>query len=102
MKLLHCMLSRAAWFVGVVGILVLITGCDNNGQVTDISNPAPNSGQTSTISDRNLSAVAGPSDPSQLRPVERVSRAQYGRVGPFPLQASDLNVLVYPSSTSSE
>src|SRR5262245_36690324 len=103
MKLLCLMLSRAVWFMGALGIWVLITSCDKGGDVTDVAHPAPGSGQTPTIDDRQLlSAVAGPSDPSQLRPVERVSRAQYGRVGNFPLQASDLNTLVYPSATSDE
>jgi CxxC motif-containing protein (DUF1111 family) len=37
-----------------------------------------------------------------LQPVERVPRAQYGQVGAFPLQPSDLNTLVYPSATEDE
>src|SRR5215831_3198937 len=102
MTLLPWILSRAVWCIGVWGVLGLIASCDNSGNVTDVSHPAPGSGQTSTIADRNLSALAGPSDPTQLRPVERVPRAQCGRVGPFPLGASDLNVLVYPSATSEE
>src|SRR5262249_6822320 len=103
MKLLHLMLSRAVWLMGVLGVWVLITGCNDNGHVTDVVHPAPGSGQTSTVTDRQLlTAVAGPSDPSQLQPVERVPRAQYGRVGPFPLQASDVNTFVYPSATSDE
>lgn len=35
-------------------------------------------------------------------PVKRVDRDQFGVVGPFPLQLSDLNSLVYPDATDAE
>ena len=102
MKLLHSMLVRAMWCMGVLSILVLITSCDDSGNITDLTRPAPGSTEKSTIDERNLSAVAQQGDPSQLRPVERIARAQYARVGEFPLQESDLNVLMYPSATAEE
>src|SRR5208282_2263699 len=46
--------------------------------------------------------VAGPADPTQLQPVERVPRSQFGVVSPFPLSESDLNNLFYPSATDDE
>lgn len=101
MKLFHLMLSRAVWFLSLMCVMLLITSCDDSGSITDTTRPAPGSGGTSTLDDRNLSAVAGPVDPSQLRPAERVPRAQYGQVGDFPLQAADLNTLVYPSANAS-
>ncbi|MGE3536645.1 MAG: di-heme oxidoredictase family protein [Candidatus Tectimicrobiota bacterium] len=102
MKLLSAMLSRASWFLRLLCVMLLISGCDDSGSVVDTTRPAPNSGGTSTIDDRNLSAVAGPVDRSQLRPVERVPRARYGQVGQFPLQSGDLDTLVYPSANASQ
>lgn len=37
-----------------------------------------------------------------LRPVERVSREQFGVVGPFPLTLQDLPALIFPNATSDE
>ena len=67
--------------------------CDNEGSVSE---------SQETIQDRSLSAVAGPTDPTQLRPVARVARAQYGVVGPFPLDATDLDAFIYPGANSEE
>jgi hypothetical protein len=39
---------------------------------------------------------------TQFRPVQRVPRDKYGEVGPFPLQFSDLDALVYPDTTLAE
>jgi len=50
----------------------------------------------------NLSPVATPTDPAQLRPVERVPRDQFGVVGSFPLTMPDLESLVYPSASTAE
>lgn len=44
--------------------------------------------------------VPGPS--VYLRPVERVPRSKFGVVSPPPLEASDLNALVFPSATADE
>ncbi len=50
----------------------------------------------------DLSPVAAPTDPTQLRPVERVPRTDFGVVGAFPLSANDLTSLLYPSATGDE
>jgi CxxC motif-containing protein (DUF1111 family) len=39
---------------------------------------------------------------TQFRPVQRVPRDQYGQVGAFPSQLSDLDALVYPDTTLQE
>jgi hypothetical protein len=62
------MLSNGFLLMAGLGVvLLMLSGCDEEGNVTE---------DTSTIDNRNLSAVAGPTDPSQLRPVARVPRAQ--------------------------
>jgi hypothetical protein len=38
----------------------------------------------------------------RMRPVERVPRATFGEVGPFPLQLADLDALTYPSANDEE
>src|ERR671930_1809267 len=48
-----------------------------------------------TIGDRYLSAVAGPSEPTQLRPVARVERNRYASV-------NNLDVLLYPGVDADE
>jgi CxxC motif-containing protein (DUF1111 family) len=50
----------------------------------------------------DLNPVAGPPDPSRLRPVERVPRDKFGVVGEFPLGEDDLCGLVYPSANDQE
>src|SRR5215471_1512990 len=45
--------------------------------------------------------IAVPTAGTQYRPVQRVPRDQFGQVGAFPLQLSDLNSLVYPATTLS-
>ncbi|MGD0109196.1 MAG: hypothetical protein ABSC06_34940 [Rhodopila sp.] len=49
-----------------------------------------------------LNPVAAPADPTQLQPVERVPRNEFGVVGAFPLSESDLNNLFFPSATEDE
>jgi len=46
--------------------------------------------------------IAVPPPGTVLRPVQRVTRDQYGIVGPFPLTANDLDALVYPDATPAE
>jgi CxxC motif-containing protein (DUF1111 family) len=50
----------------------------------------------------NLNPVAGPPDPSRLRPVERIPRDKFGVVDEFPLVENDLRALVYPSANEEE
>src|SRR5262249_5962197 len=75
------------------GLLILLGGCGQKGSLTD---------DRSTIVDRDLSAVAGPVDPSKLKPVERVPRNAFGVVNPAPLSERDTPAFVYPSLDSDE
>jgi CxxC motif-containing protein (DUF1111 family) len=74
------------------GIALLSSGCNQEGSVTD---------STSTVEDRDLSAVAGPPD-GPIRPVARVPRAQWAEVGPAPLGAGDIDFFGYPGLDDSE
>jgi hypothetical protein len=71
-----------------LAVLLLLSGCGQSGSVTD---------DLSTIADRDLSALAGPVNASQLRPVERVPRSTYAVVNPAPLGERDQPAFVYPS-----
>ncbi len=68
-------------------------GCRQSGSITDT---------IPELEDRDLSAIAGPTDHSQLRPVERVPRAQFAEVGDAPLGLSDTSFFVYPSLDQGE
>jgi len=46
--------------------------------------------------------IPAPPSGTQFHPVQRIPRNQFGEVGPFPLQFSDLNALVYPDTTVEE
>ncbi len=46
--------------------------------------------------------IAVPAPTTPLRPVERVPRDKFGVVGPLPLHASDLDALVFPSTSPDE
>lgn len=72
---------------------LLLASCGQKGSLTDTRD---------TIVDRDLSAIAGPVDASQLRPVERVPRSQFGVVNPAPLGAADQPAFVYPSLDADE
>lgn len=94
MQSLRSMLSNGfLLMVGLGVVLLILSGCDDEGDITE--NP-------STIDERNLSAVAGPTDPSQLRPVARVPRDQYGIVSPFPLEEEDVDAFIYPGANAEE
>jgi hypothetical protein len=67
--------------------------CSQKG---DVSETIP------TVEERDLSAIPGPTDASQLRPVERVPRTQFGEVGQAPLGADDMSFFVYPSLDDNE
>lgn len=76
MKLLNGVVFKS--FLVIVGFSVLLqlAGCDENGNVTEIFDPG---GSDDTFSDRSVSGVAGPPIESELAPVERIARDQYGR-----------------------
>jgi hypothetical protein len=58
--------------------------------------------QTVPPLDRDLAAIARPSDAARLRPVARVPRARYGEVGKFPLGEGDLDGFIYPGADAAE
>lgn len=72
---------------------LLSAGCGQEGSVTDT---------IPTVEERDLSAVPGPTDASQLRPVERVPRAQFGEVGQAPLGLDDVSFFAFPSLDENE
>jgi CxxC motif-containing protein (DUF1111 family) len=82
---------RPAAFAVAAGLL--LAACGQTGSLTD---------NRGTIVDRDLSAVAGPVDSTQLRPVERVPRSQFGVVNPAPLSERDTPAFVYPSLDETE
>lgn len=80
--------------------------CDD-GAAVDVDNGAKD--PDITVDERDTSDASAPapaptdSDRSRTRrPVERVPRAQFGAVGPFPLGQRDLPAFVYPSASRSE
>lgn len=93
MKGFASMLSRAVWSVSLLGAVLVLGGCDEQGNVTERALPGP--GGESTISDRSISGIAGPPDASQTRPVERVDRALFAT-------SNTVNALIYPSATAEE
>ena len=84
---------------GVVPLAILAVsglvyaGCGQTGSITDT---------IPTVDQRDLSGIAGPTDASQLRPVERVPRAQFAEVGNAPLTLNDTPFFVYPSADDFE
>ena len=84
--------SRLLLFIGAM-TAVAVGACSQKGSLTDT---------IPGLEDRDLSAIAGATDNSQRRPVERVPRAMFAEVGPAPLKASDVPVFGYPSLNDEE
>jgi len=82
--------------VGFLMAAVLGTGNPTDAQVIAIR-----LGEVGTAGSGIFDIPVPPSD-TQFRPVQRVPRDKFGEVGPFPLQFSDLNALVYPDTTVPE
>jgi hypothetical protein len=82
--------------VGVVLSQVLGSGNPTDNQILAIRIQEGGAGGSGIFD------IPVPPSGTQLRPVQRVPRDQYGEVGPFPLQLSDLNALVYPDTTLQE
>lgn len=68
MRFLCDMRLRCLWFLVGLSVLIMLAGCDENGNLTE---------SVETVSGRDLSGVAGPVDPTQLAPVQRVPRDQF-------------------------
>src|SRR6516162_7741297 len=82
--------------VGVVLAQVLGSGNPTDAQIFTLRM------QEGGTSGSGIFDIPVPPAGTQLRPVQRVPRDKYGEVGPFPLQLSDLNALVYPDTTLME
>jgi hypothetical protein len=82
--------------VGFLMAAVLGTGNPTDAQIIAIR-----LGEVGTAGSGIFDIPVPPSD-TQFRPVQRVPRDKFGEVGPFPLQFSDLNALVYPDTTVPE
>lgn len=78
---------------GVAVLGLALAACSQKGAVTETQD---------TVADRDLTALAGPTNTSALRPVERVPRATFGIVSEAPLEFADLTALVYPSMNTDE
>lgn len=76
-----------------LALAFLLPACDQRGSVTDT---------LGTVSDRDLSAIPGPTDASQLRPVGRVPRGQFGEVGAAPLTAGAIPAFGFPGLDDEE
>lgn len=84
---------RALPFAMPAMLGLLYAGCAQVGSITDT---------LPTFDQRDLSGIAGPTDASQLHPVERVARAQFAEVGDAPLTENDTQFFVYPSVDDGE
>jgi CxxC motif-containing protein (DUF1111 family) len=87
--------------------LTLVPACSGGvtppvGDGPALTGEAASANATSTPPDNDITSEAGPSNRRLLHPVERVPRAQFGRVGSFPLRLVDMPAFVYPSLTQSE
>ncbi len=81
------------YFVAGLTLALFLSGCDQKGAITDT---------LSTIQDRDLSALPGPTDNSQRRPVERVPRAQFAEMGPAPHGANTIPAFAFPGLSGEE
>ena len=72
-----------------------------------VAEPPPPLTDTELLAQRQAELSSGlviavPAPTTPLRPVERVPRSKFGVVGPLPLEASDLDALVFPSASADE
>ena len=87
MKALRGDMRRSVWLVAGLLTSLILAGCsDSGGSITEDPN---------TVGDRDLSGIAGPPDPAQTQPVERVPRGTFGT-------ANTAAALAYPSLSSDE
>jgi hypothetical protein len=100
-KLLITVLICAS--VGSIGLIlaqVLGSGNPTDSQILAIR--LQEVGGVTPANPSGIFDIPVPPAGTQFRPVQRVPRDQFGQVGPFPLQLSDLNALVYPDTTLTE
>ena len=87
----------------IVGYLlaeVLGTGNPTDAQI--IALRLTEVGGLTPVNPSGIFDIPVPPAGTQFRPVQRVPRDKFGEVGPFPLQYSDLEALVYPDTTVQE
>ena len=85
-----------------VGVFAAVLGSGNptDGQV--IALRLQEVGGLTPVNPSGIFDIQIPPAETQFRPVQRVPRDKFGEVGPFPLQFSDLDALVYPDTTVQE
>ena len=86
--------------VGFLLAEVLGTGNPTDAQI--IALRLTEVGGVTPVNPSGIFDIPVPPAGTQFRPVQRVPRDKYGEVGPFPLQFSDLDALVYPDTTVTE
>jgi CxxC motif-containing protein (DUF1111 family) len=94
-----CIILAGIFLVGLVGVVlaqVLGSGNPTDDQVLAIRI------QEGGTAGSGIFDIPVPSAGTPYRPVQRVPRDKFGEVGPFPLQFSDLDALVYPDTTLEE
>jgi hypothetical protein len=72
----------------LIAVLLLVAGCGGE--------------QEGAAPDTDLAAIAGPTRPAELRPVERVPRDRFGVVSPPPLGGADLDAFIFPGADEEE
>jgi CxxC motif-containing protein (DUF1111 family) len=98
-KMRKILIIAAVMMLASVGVIM--------GQVLGSGNPTDNQLLAARIAEGGAGGsgifdIPVPPAGTQMHPVQRVPRDQYGQVGPFPLQLSDLSSLVYPNTTLQE
>jgi hypothetical protein len=85
-----------------VGVFAAVLGSGNPTDAQIIAIRLQEVGGVTPVNPSGIFDIAVPPAGTQFRPVERVPRDKFGEVGPFPLQLSDLDALVYPDTTLQE
>ena len=85
-----------------VGLLMAELGSGNPTDAQLIAIRLTEVGGVTPVNPSGIFDIPVPPAGTQFRPAQRVPRDKFGEVGPFPLQLSDLNALVYPDTTLAE
>ena len=85
-----------------VGVFAAVLGSGNPTDDQVIALRLQEVGGLTPVNPSGIFDIQIPPAETQFRPVQRVPRDKFGEVGPFPLQFSDLDALVYPDTTVQE
>jgi len=85
-----------------VGVFAAVLGSGNPTDDQIIAIRLQEVGGLTPVNPSGIFDIQVPPAGTQFRPVQRVPRDKFGEVGPFPLQFSDLEALVYPDTTVPE